>query len=63
MVATSQPDAGTPETDSSWKPWSTRRGLRCISCQRAYGLREVIYRCPQCGDLLDVVYPRPTFEL
>ncbi|MGI8423086.1 MAG: threonine synthase [Chloroflexota bacterium] len=26
-------------------------------------LRETIYRCPDCGDLLDVVYPRPTFDI
>ena len=43
----------------TWQPWADARGLRCINCQRWYGLREVIYRCPQCNDLLDVVYPRP----
>src|SRR6187200_2912727 len=43
----------------SWQPWADARGLRCINCQRWYALREVIYRCPQCNDLLDVVYPRP----
>jgi threonine synthase len=42
-----------------WEPWHGARGLRCISCGALHGLREVIYRCGGCGDLLDVVYPRP----
>ena len=33
----------TPETDASWNPWAQRRGLRCINCQRLYGLREIIF--------------------
>ncbi len=33
--------------------------MRCISCGHVHGLREVIYRCGACGDLLDVLYPRP----
>ena len=44
----------------TWQPWAATRGLRCINCQREFGLREIIYHCPVCGDLLDVVYPRPT---
>ncbi len=42
-----------------WNPWAASRGLRCIRCGELRPLDEVIYRCPQCGDLLDVVYPRP----
>ena len=51
-----------PSADT-WQPWATERGLRCINCQRTYALREVIYRCPACNDLLDVVYPRPEHDL
>ncbi|HEX2036104.1 MAG TPA: threonine synthase [Chloroflexota bacterium] len=43
----------------AWQPWAERRGLRCINCQQWYPLREIIYRCAKCDDLLDVVYPRP----
>ncbi|MGH2354000.1 MAG: threonine synthase [Chloroflexota bacterium] len=46
----------------TWQPWTDERGLRCINCQRCYSLREIIYRCPACQDLLDVVYPRPVDE-
>ena len=28
-----------------------------------YGLRDLLYRCPACGDLLDVVFPRPTEDV
>jgi threonine synthase len=58
------PNGGTADavTDYDWNPWAPRRGLRCIACQRMFPLRDVIYRCPECGDLLDVVYPRPTFD-
>lgn len=58
-------DQGSPtaaETiggQETWQPWSDARGLRCINCQRWYPVREVIYRCLECNDLLDVVYPRP----
>jgi threonine synthase len=44
-----------------WQPWAGSRGLRCINCSTCFDLRAVLYRCPQCGDLLDVVYPRPRF--
>lgn len=47
----------------SWEPWAERRGLRCISCQQIFPLRRIIYRCPECGDLLDVVYPRPALDV
>ncbi len=43
-----------------WQPWHDERALRCISCGRCFPLRAILYRCPECGDLLDVVYPRPT---
>jgi threonine synthase len=36
--------------------------LRCISCGAEYGLREVVYHCVRCGDLLDVVYDYPPYE-
>ncbi len=43
-----------------WHPWHSERVLRCITCQAAHPLRDVIYRCGSCGDLLDVAFPRPT---
>lgn len=42
-----------------WEPWHASRALRCITCGAIYGLRDILYRCAACGDLLDVVYPRP----
>ena len=42
----------------AWQPWSDERGLRCIGCRRVFPLRAILYRCPDCDDLLDVVYPR-----
>ena len=57
MVAS--PRVWSPET---WQPWSDTPGLRCINCQRVYPLQEIIYRCIDCGDLLDVVYPRPEID-
>jgi threonine synthase len=50
-------------TAYDWIPWTPERALRCIACQRTFPLREVIYRCPECGDLLDVTYPRPKLSL
>ena len=50
-------------SDYDWNPWAPQRGLRCIACKTLFPLRDVIYRCPQCGDLLDVVYPRPTLDV
>lgn len=46
-------------SDQSWLPWSEQRCLRCINCLTTYDLKAIIYRCPVCDDLLDVVYPRP----
>ena len=63
MVAVASDPNAEAVSDSSWNPWSERRGLRCISCKRMFPLREIIYRCPECGDLLDVVYPRPDEDL
>lgn len=63
MVAIASDPNAEAVSDSSWAPWSDRRGLRCISCKRLYPLREIIYRCPECGDLLDVVYPRPNIDI
>ena len=48
-----------PVPAAAWQPWADARGLRCINCQRQYPLRDIIYRCLACNDLLDVVYPRP----
>ncbi len=52
--------AASPTTSlaSNWQPWHEEPGLRCINCQHVYPLDQVIYRCTECGDLLDVVYPR-----
>lgn len=47
------------QSAQAWQPWAAKRGLRCISCGALYHLRDVIYHCPACGELLDVVYPRP----
>ena len=44
-------------------PWAPAKGLRCINCGALQDLDTVIYRCPDCGDLLDVVYPRPTLTV
>ena len=34
-----------------------RAHFRCIAgCAGEYGLDQVIYRCPKCGDLLEVVH-------
>lgn len=35
--------------------------LRCIACGAEYGVREVVYHCQRCGDLLDVVYDYPPY--
>src|SRR5687767_328834 len=62
-MAVAAPESAAAGADRTWAPWADRRGLRCISCKQLYPLREVIYRCPECGDLLDVVYPRPDADL
>ena len=37
--------------------WRSRREFRCIAgCAGSYPLDQVIYRCPTCGDLLEVVH-------
>jgi threonine synthase len=51
--------AAPSEDTAGWQPWAETRALRCINCLSCFGLQEIIYRCPRCGDLLDVVYPRP----
>ncbi|MEM2724400.1 MAG: hypothetical protein QXP47_01370, partial [Candidatus Nezhaarchaeales archaeon] len=30
--------------------------LQCIECKAEYSPSQIIYTCPKCGDLLDVVY-------
>ncbi|MBI3973202.1 MAG: threonine synthase [Chloroflexi bacterium] len=56
--------ATQPSQDAAeaWQPWHDERALRCINCQRTFSLRAILYHCPDCGDLLDVVYPRPQFD-
>jgi threonine synthase len=29
---------------------------QCINCQTKYGINEIVYFCPKCGDLLEVKY-------
>src|SRR5579871_1470769 len=36
--------------------------LRCISCNAEFPTTEVLYRCAQCGDLLDVIYDFPALQ-
>ena len=37
---------------SSYQAW-----FQCINgCEQRFSLFDVIYRCPKCGDLLDVVH-------
>ena len=39
-----------------FRPMS-RSTFRCIAgCHGAYALDEILYRCPKCGDLLEVVH-------
>jgi hypothetical protein len=39
------------------RPVSYEAWFQCINgCKQRFSLFEVIYRCPQCGDLLDVVH-------
>src|SRR5471030_2119264 len=38
-------------------PSMSRSAFRCIcGCEAEYGLDEIIYKCPKCGDLLEVVH-------
>jgi threonine synthase len=38
-------------------PAMSRSTFRCIAgCDGAYALDEIIYKCPKCGDLLEVVH-------
>lgn len=39
-----------------------RARLQCISCDCTYSAREPLYRCPNCGDLLDVAYDLPPLD-
>ena len=35
----------------------SRSSFRCIAgCHGEYALDEIIYKCPKCGDLLEVVH-------
>lgn len=54
----------TAESPAPMAPATSARGarLRCISCGAEYGIREVVYHCVRCGDLLDVVYDYPSFD-
>lgn len=37
-------------------------GLKCVYCQKEYGIREVAYVCPACKNNLDVVYDYPEIK-
>ncbi|MFQ6059325.1 MAG: threonine synthase [Anaerolineae bacterium] len=39
-----------------------RAKLRCIECAAEYPTTAPLYRCPACGDLLDVVYDWPPLD-
>src|ERR1051325_11178873 len=30
--------------------------LQCMNCRHRHGIEEILYTCPSCGGLLDVVY-------
>jgi len=36
--------------------------LRCISCKKSYSDKDVLYACPSCGNLLEVVLPLSEFD-
>jgi len=33
--------------------------IRCMGCGREYGAREILYTCPSCGSLLEVIVDPP----
>lgn len=37
--------------------------LRCITCEHEFATDQPRYRCGECGDLLDVVYDFPSFDV
>jgi threonine synthase len=39
-----------------------RAKLECIDCHATYSTAEPLYRCPNCGDLLDVTYDLPPLD-
>src|SRR5579871_827318 len=39
-----------------------RARLRCISCNAEFPSTAVLYHCPTCGDLLDVIYDYPAVD-
>jgi threonine synthase len=47
----------TDQTASAPKPQQTSSQLRCISCGALTGQATQNFRCPSCGDLLEIVYP------
>jgi len=36
--------------------------LRCIECHREFPEKEILYACPSCGNLLEVVLPLSEFD-
>jgi threonine synthase len=40
-----------------------RAKLQCIHCQTTFETSEPLYRCRECGDLLDVVYDFPHLDV
>ncbi len=51
-------------TVSSVEPWTPPASpiLRCIACANEVPTDQVVYHCPACGDLLDVVYQYPPID-
>lgn len=40
-----------------------RSRIRCMGCSREYGDREILYTCPSCGSLLEVIIDPPKVTL
>jgi len=40
-----------------------RAKLQCIRCRTTFETSEPLYRCRECGDLLDVVYDFPHLDV
>src|SRR5437588_4984545 len=47
----------TDQTASAPKPLQTSSQLRCIGCGAINDRAKQNFRCPACGDLLEIVYP------
>jgi threonine synthase len=47
----------TDQTASAHKPQHASSQLRCIGCDALGGQATQNFRCPVCGDLLEIIYP------